>query len=418
MLRKTFRNCFFLFLIAGCSTEKNPFVQNRADAFRFPQEKPAVDVHYWAIDADSIAIRLQVPTAQLGLLPDAAGLEPRRRALIRAAFYPQFKRKDPVRSPPVLLHSGIRDTAVFLHTELHLQFLSGTSGLLVLEVTDLQKKKNRIIYVNLNRVKNIPSLDFQVKSTGKKEDPYWTRIGSNCSIQFRDPTEDQFVLEHYPLTFPMPLPPFVVNTDAYRFPEQPFRDTLNREQLLHFSPGKQEFLRISSRINPEVFTTLAVFNETFPRVSQEEERFRALVYLMQKSELNALVSERKTTSGVSDFWGMIGLDRSQAQEVERLWFARVEEANSLFSTFNPGWQTDRGMIYTIFGAPSSVYNNGRAEEWTYPAKAGMLPLSFRFERFSHAFSSDDYRLERKTTYASVWYKAIESWRNGNAYFYE
>ncbi len=404
--------------MGGCSTGKNPFVQNRAAAYRFPQEQPAVEFQCRAISSDSVAIHLQVPNAQLGLLPDAAGLEPRRRVLIRATFYPQFARKNPVVSPPVVLESGIRDTAVYLRTELHLPFPVGTSGLLVLDVRDLQKQKSSIIYRNLYRMNDGPGLDFRVAFSGKKSDQSWIPVGAVCQITYRDPTADLFVVEHYPAMFALPLPPFVISTDAYRFPACIRRDTLRREQLLRFAPVREELLRIYNNASPEAFSTLAVFGESFPRLEQEDERFRTLVYLMQKSEVKVLDAAPKTRAGISAFWTLLGLENTQAQEVGRAWNARVEQANLLFSTFNPGWKTDRGMIYTIFGAPSSVYNNGRAEEWTYPASAGMQPLSFRFERFSHAFSSDDYRLERKTIYATVWYKAIESWRSGNAYFYE
>jgi hypothetical protein len=76
------------------------------------------------------------------------------------------------------------------------------------------------------------------------------------------------------------------------------------------------------------------------------------------------------------------------------------------------------MIYTIFGTPNSVYNNGKAEEWNYISSKGKHPLTFRFERCINIFSHEEYCLVRKSEYATYWYKAIETWRNGTPYTYE
>jgi GWxTD domain-containing protein len=183
--------------------------------------------------------------------------------------------------------------------------------------------------------------------------------------------------------------------------------------LLDFRFEKQEFLRISSENSPTSGLGLLVVGSNFPGLSNDAERFRSLVYLMQKEEI-------KQFSGISDFhlWKFLGLDKAHSEVVEKLWMERIRHANLLFTSFVPGWRTDRGMIYTIFGPPSSVYNNGRAEVWNYNPKSGSTPLNFRFERMSQAYYQDEYRLERRATYTTVWYKAVESWRNGNAFSYE
>jgi GWxTD domain-containing protein len=410
---KTRLSLFLLVLLAGCSANKNPFSQNRYLDYRFPQPGPPMELQYWAISSDSVAIRLRFLNADLGLMPDADDLEPKRRLLIRASFYPEFKRRKPILSQPLVLESGLSDTAIFTGAELHLPMLTGTEGLLELDIRDLQKKNSRFKYLNLSRLKQGNALDFQVFEKGNPSIHSWVRVGNPSNIRYVDKQEQRFILEHYLAEFPLPAPPFAVSSELKPFPDAYLKESISRDELLDFRFEKQEFLRICSEYYPNTGLGLLVAGSNFPGLSNDVELFRSLVYLMQKEEI-------KQFSGISDFhlWKFLGLDKAHSEAVEKLWMERIRHANLLFTSYVPGWRTDRGMIYTIFGPPSSVYNNGRAEEWNYNPKSGSTPINFRFERISQAYYQDEYRLERRATYATVWYKAVESWRNGNALSYE
>ncbi len=402
-----------LVILTGCSVLKNPFVQNRYVNYRFPLPSPAMEMQYWSFSQDSVAIRLRFLSSELGLMPDAAGLEPRRRLLIRATFYPEFKKKKPVWSPPLVLESGIADTSTFLGAELHLPMMQGTEGLLVIDVRDLQKNRSHILYQNLSRLEVGSALDFHVIEKGNPSIHPWLKQGVPCSISYINSSEDQFIIEHYSAEFPLPAPPFAVSSEQKPFPSPFLKEKISKDDLLEFRFEKLEFLKICSEKYPQSGIGLIVVGKNFPSLSSDAERFRSLVYLMQKEEI-------KQNSGVEDFhlWKLLGHDRVHSEAVEKAWLERIRQANFLFTTYTSGWRTDRGMIYTIFGPPSSVFNNGRAEEWNYTPQSSLVPLNFRFERSSNAFSQDDYRLERRASYATVWYKAVESWRNGNAFSYE
>jgi len=74
-----------------------------------------------------------------------------------------------------------------------------------------------------------------------------------------------------------------------------------------------------------------------------------------------------------EFWN--GLDpnpNTKRNEAFEEYYQRVEYANSRFKSYLPGWQTDMGMVYIIFGSPASVdrrqdyYNPSRVyERWIY-----------------------------------------------------
>ena len=94
----------------------------------------------------------------------------------------------------------------------------------------------------------------------------------------------------------------------------------------------------------------------------------------------------------------------------------MQYASANFRTrFKEGWKTDRGIIYTIYGAPDKVYRSSSGETWVYGDENSNLSYLFNFGRVNNPFSAEDYALDRSGTYRYGWGQAIESWRNGHVY---
>ncbi|HAE87725.1 TPA: hypothetical protein DCG86_06850, partial [Candidatus Marinimicrobia bacterium] len=69
--------------------------------------------------------------------------------------------------------------------------------------------------------------------------------------------------------------------------------------------------------------------------------------------LNATGDEQKKL--FQDFWKRNDPSpNTPNNELMNEYFHRIELANQLFSGFLDGWESDRGMIYTIFGEPDDV----------------------------------------------------------------
>jgi len=74
-----------------------------------------------------------------------------------------------------------------------------------------------------------------------------------------------------------------------------------------------------------------------------------------------------------EFWNALDpTPNTQRNEAFEEYYRRIEYANSRFKSYQPGWQTDMGMVYIIFGSPASVdkrqdyYNPSRVyERWIY-----------------------------------------------------
>lgn len=404
---------FLLLLSAGCSVNKNPFSQNRSSAYQFPQNSFFSGVDFFSLDEKIVRVEIKIPGRQLAFLPDLEGEKPRRRLVIRASFYPEFKNRKHVLISPIIIESSDTDESIEFIARLKIPLSQGKEGLLKIEARDLQNKKGVIIYKNLSRKTIDSDLDFRVQQNGISNFQGWIQEGVPVQISFWDSTQTEFTLREFPKFKQLPIPPFSLS-DSPKESFQPVSQTnIHQETLDSLVINKEKILRVSSSKHPENGLILSVNEEGFPSFLNEDEAFESHLFLMQKKE-----KQNNTSKNIIDFWAMIGLNSLQIQSIEKAWTDRIKQANILFTRFNSGWRTDRGMIYTIFGTPNSVYNNGNAEEWNYISSKGKPPLTFRFEQCSNIFSHEEYCLVRKSEYATYWYKAIETWRNGTPYTYE
>ncbi len=78
-------------------------------------------------------------------------------------------------------------------------------------------------------------------------------------------------------------------------------------------------------------------------------------------------------------------------------------------------KTERGLIYTIFGQPNTLYKQENAETWVYGEDASYKSLSFVFVKVINPFSENDYQLNRSDMFKDEWYKSVDAWRQGRAY---
>ncbi|MBP6976695.1 MAG: GWxTD domain-containing protein [Lentimicrobiaceae bacterium] len=241
--------------------------------------------------------------------------------------------------------------------------------------------------------------------------PYLER-DQEFRLMFNNPETPELFVHYYHRDFPIAGPPFLV-ADSVPFSHEP--DSLFRVKLLR---GETDLLRLKEEgiylfradtTLKEGFTLLRL-HEGYPRIIHSVQMSYPLRYLTTRREYEKIETHPDTRQAVEDFWLKNAGNPDRAARMIKLYYTRVEQANRLFTSYQEGWKTDRGMIYIIYGDPTVVYRQQDTEQWIYGKEGNILSISFSFIRVNNPFTDNDFELERSADYKESWYIAVESWR--------
>lgn len=157
-----------------------------------------------------------------------------------------------------------------------------------------------------------------------------------------------------------------------------------------------------------------VIDSHYPKFKTPEELLKPLKYLLSAKEYRNILESANPKQSLDSFWLSLNNDLPRAKELIRIYYNRAETANTYFSSILEGWDTDRGMIYIIFGPPRTVLKAEGEERWIY-GDTNLPSLDFTFVANSKVAGLSEYVLVRQEVYKASWYQAVDSWRNGRAY---
>ncbi len=150
----------------------------------------------------------------------------------------------------------------------------------------------------------------------------------------------------------------------------------------------------------------------YPQITKAEELIPPLIYLTTSQEREALLQADDPKAAVDNFWLQVGGSERRGRELIRTYYSRVEMANKLFTAHKAGWATDRGMIYLIYGRPSSVSEVGPNITWVYRESETAPYIKFVFTKKENNFTENYYELIRRREYEDSWYSTVAKWRAG------
>jgi GWxTD domain-containing protein len=130
-------------------------------------------------------------------------------------------------------------------------------------------------------------------------------------------------------------------------------------------------------------------------------------YLTTIVEFDSLMMNQDKMASEKIFWLKCSGDQNRAVVLMSEWKRRVEISNYYFTSDREGWRTDRGMIYLLFGPPAQLNFTLSAETWIF--HDGLI---FEFKRRENSLSDNDFVLERKQEFSTIWYGAVDTWRQG------
>lgn len=172
---------------------------------------------------------------------------------------------------------------------------------------------------------------------------------------------------------------------------------------------------ITTRHSPEAGLSLINLGNDYPQMKTAEAMIEPLRYLTNSRKWNDMMAAADKKLAVDKFWLGLSSDVRRSRELIRIYYNRVAMANELFGTYQPGWQTDRGMIYIIFGAPGTVYKGPDSEQWIYGDNPELSAISFSFRKNNNYLTHNEYILVREQRYQTLWAQAIETWLKGKAF---
>ncbi len=183
----------------------------------------------------------------------------------------------------------------------------------------------------------------------------------------------------------------------------------------YFIPEKEGtyFFRADSSSNEGM--ALQCFNRFYPKTRTANSLLKPLRYLMSSKEYSKIEAYGNKKLAVDSFWLAASGNIYRSKELIRVYYSRVYYANKYFTSFTEGWLTDRGMIYTVFGPPKTIYKSDNSERWIYGLNNNLSSMDFYFTRHEHPFCNNNFVLNRQDIYKSSWYQAVDTWRNGRVY---
>lgn len=215
----------------------------------------------------------------------------------------------------------------------------------------------------------------------------------------------------------MLLPEKTLDYEPQQVVALPYSDTLPM-----MFPKEGIYLCSVSRNIKDGFTLLNL-GSTYPKLTTPEVMIEPLAYLASQDEMAELKSAAKPKAALDEFWIKCGGNVDKARELIRIYYTRVLYSNYYFTSYKEGWQSERGMIYIIYGPPDKVYKTSDGESWGYKKPliksswGGRFTVTdsylfFNFKKRENLFSDNDFYLSRSETLVTLWDKAIASWKKG------
>ncbi len=297
--------------------------------------------------------------------------------------------------------------------------LKGKYMLLVFTTDKLRKKSvQNFIEIEKNTV-NSPQ-NFIITLKGESLPSFSKNFTEEDIFQINhaDRSISDIYVEYYSKPAPMPMPPFHIEAPAREMPKSDSLWKYSYSDSLFFShPYKGTYCyKVDTGIPGG--KTIFNFQPYFPLIKTPQAMLAPLRYITTSIEYENMATSADLKKAIDDFWLDATGNIDRAKELIRIYYNRVQYANFYFTSYTQGWKTDRGMIYTIFGPPKIIHKNDFSEKWIYGKTQKMEQVSFEFIYKEHPLSINHYVLSRSGRYTAPWREAVETWRNGRAFYVE
>lgn len=271
-------------------------------------------------------------------------------------------------------------------------------------------------YINIERKGKVNSNDFLL--VNKKGRPYfnlWLNDSDTFAVVLRKNMPQEWKMAWFPNQFKLCSPPYQMSTNKDFVLPNP--DSIRVKLVCDtcfFSMKNTAILHIY-RDSIGNGKTIFKFSDNYPSLMRPSELLQPLRMLNSQKEFNELNIMADKKAAVDKFWLNASGNVTRARELIRVFYTRAMLANKYFTSYTEGWKTDRGMIYIIFGLPTTLYKAPGIEQWIYGTPQSPKVLVFNFIIKQNPFTDNHYVLERNEAYKISWLQAVDTWRNGRVF---
>ncbi|MEO5570022.1 MAG: GWxTD domain-containing protein [Bacteroidia bacterium] len=404
--------CFFV--INSCNPTYKISNQNLA-ALYTPESNflhPQFVVFHFSNDSSRLYVKLF--SSELLHRKDDAGTMG-AQVTISYRLFNDFESKFVVDSSSVIVNDFDESNSqgIFIHS-LNFKTPGLVNYILEAEVRDDFRQQVVKSFIKVEKEGKQSAQKFLLKLTGQNIPLFRNYVKSDESFNILpdDLTSHHMHVRCYFRNFPLAFPPF-----AEKVPVK-FNYAADSIFTMEISPSTNIQLPKRGIYHFQYDSTskqgLTIFNwdDDFPKITDAMQLIEALRYLTTKQEYNDLLSAKDKKAAVDKYWLELSGNAERGKVLIRKYYSRIQDANRLFTSYLEGWKTDRGLIYTIYGPPSTVFKSGTTEDWTYGNFNTINSTTFTFEKIYNPFSDNDYILRRSPVYETPWYKGVDRWRNG------
>lgn len=344
---------------------------------------------------------------------------PYARLKIVYQLFPAGKEKPILDSGNYLLYDRAEEeilSSKSIYSGFKLRSPFGSDYLLHLAVIDLNKKVQYTKEIEIRKKDRLNRQNFFVSKKGNIQFTNAFKGGDTVQVKFNSTLYFNITKDYFSKDFPIALPPFSTKGEnqTLPLPDSSFVVPIETGEISLIMPQKGFYhLRLSEAQQEGL--SLFTFSSSFPGITDASEMIHCTRYIMTKEEYTACLEAENKKKAIDKFWLEIGGSNERARELLKRYYARVKEANKLYTAYNEGWKTDRGMIFVVFGQPSSVVQKEGEEIWVYGSAVNQTSTTFIFKKVNNPYSNTLYVLERSQFYKSSWSNAVDLWRQGIYY---
>lgn len=291
---------------------------------------------------------------------------------------------------------------------------------LSVKVTDMVRKSESLQYIYVDRTMPQSEQNFALFDMNDKSPLYkpYTIANTVFRIDYNNPEADTIFVKYYSKEIPLPRPSFSLTREKEFFNDPDSIWVVPVNKSLYYQFNYQGVYFFQADTSKEDGLALLNFGNRYPRIQEVQQLIEPLVYLTNSIEYGELKKAKNQKLAVDNFWLDKAGNTEKARELIRVYYNRVYFANYYFTSYKPGWKTDRGMIFIIYGPPQSVKVTPTQEKWVYYKNNYTTTVTFTFDHNPTPFSPDVYTLQRSDSYDSFWRAAVDTWRKGNIYMIE